>query len=605
VIISLGIRGLGVIDDAQIELGPGLTAITGETGAGKTMVLTGLSLLLGERTDAGTIGPGHDTALAEGRFAIAEDDRDSIKAMLDESGGQWDDDGTLLVTRTVSREGRSRSHLGGRSVPAATLADVGRFLVAVHGQDDQHRLLKAAHQQRALDRFAGDELAGVLADYRESHARLVDIEARLRDVVDNSPERAREAADLRETLALIDTVAPQPGEEEALRVESERLVHMDDLVQAVGLARAALSEVSDVGATGLVAQAEAALARVAQRDPQLAEIRDRLARAATELDDLGLEVSAYLTDLDADPSRAAYVEERRAALAGLRRRLEFVAAPQRDRDGAAATDLTTWRDEAEGRLAELCDDDSLRVMLRASRDEWAGRAGALAAAVSRRRRSAAQRLAECVTAELEALAMPSARLEVEIRSRTRGDVRVTIDGVEHVADRHGIDDVDFLLVPREGVSPRPLSKGASGGERSRIMLALEVVFAATDPVPTFVFDEVDAGVGGKAAVEVGRRLARLGRTSQVLVVTHLPQVAAFADRHLVVRPGEAVTSSSLSEVEGQARDRELARMLAGLEDSATALAHAQELRALAAAESGEALPEFSPAGRAVPRSSRH
>ncbi|MFM7597367.1 MAG: DNA repair protein RecN [Actinomycetota bacterium] len=594
VIIGLGIRGLGVIDDAQIELGPGLTAITGETGAGKTMVLTGLSLLLGERTDAGTIGPGHDTALAEGRFVIAQDDRDSIEAMLDESGGQWDDDGTLLVTRTVSREGRSRSHLGGRSVPAATLADVGRFLVAVHGQDDQHRLLKAAHQQRALDRFGGDELAGVLADYRESHARLVDIEARLRDVVDNSRERAREAADLRETLALIDSVAPQPGEEEALRVESERLVHMDDLVPAVGLARGALSETADVGATGLVAQAVAALARVAQRDPQLAELHDRLARTATELDDLGLDVSAYLTDLDADPTRAAYVEERRAALAGLRRRLEF----------AVATDLTTWRDEAEGRLAELCDDDSLRETLRASRDEWAARAGALAAAVSIHRRSAAQRLAECVTAELEALAMPTARLEVEIRSRTRGDARVTIDGVEHVADRHGIDDVEFLLVPREGVPPRPLSKGASGGERSRIMLALEVVFAATDPVPTFVFDEVDAGVGGKAAVEVGRRLARLGRTSQVLVVTHLPQVAAFADRHLVVRPGEAVTSSSLSEVEGQARDRELARMLAGLEDSATALAHAQELRALATAEAGEPALEFSPAGRAATRRSR-
>ena len=501
------------------------------------------------------------------------------------------DDGTLLVTRTVSREGRSRSHLGGRSVPAATLADVGRQLVAVHGQDDQHRLLQASHQRHALDRFAGDDLAARLADYRAAYAALVDLDAQINDIIHHSRERAREAEDLRETLALIQSVAPQPGEEESLRQESERLVHLDDLVQAVDAARSSLTEASEAGATGLTAQADAALARVADRDPILADARERLSRCATELSDLALELSRYLTDLEADPARAAYVEERRAALAALRRRLERVMPP--------GADLGTWREQAEARLADLSDDDRLLATLRERRSDVAGTAGALAGAMSGLRSAAASELARRVTAELDALAMPSACLVVEVKRRARGDVRLLIDGDEHPADRHGIDDVEFLLIPRDGVAPRSLAKGASGGERSRIMLALEVVFADCDPVPTFVFDEVDAGVGGKAAVEVGRRLARLGRTSQVLVVTHLPQVAAFADRHLVVRPGQAVTSSSLTEVTGDERDRELARMLAGLEDSATALAHAQELRALAEAEAGE-----SSAGRAGSRPRR-
>lgn len=590
-IIGLAIRGLGVIDDAEIELGSGLTVITGETGAGKTMVLTGLALLLGERTDAGVIGPAHDSAVAEGRFRVDDARQASIGSILDDSGGRWDDDGTLLVTRTVSREGRSRSHLGGRSVPAATLADVGKVLVAVHGQDDQHRLLQTAAQRRALDRFAGDEFARDLADYRDAYADLVSIDEQIRDVTVHSRERAREAEDLRETLALIESVAPQPGEEESLRRESERLVHLDDLVQAVSAARSALTEAAEVGAAGLVAHAEAALARVTERDPSLADVRDRLVRCATEMDDVALELSRYLTDLEADPARAAFVEERRAALAALRRRLERIVPP--------GEDLGDWRERAEARLADLSDDEQLLASLHSRRVETASRAGAGALALSRRRQAAAEDLAARVTAELDALAMPSARLVVDVRRRTRGDVQVTVEGEQHPADRYGVDEVEFLLVPRDGVAPRSLAKSASGGERSRIMLALEVVFGASDPVPTFVFDEVDAGVGGKAAVEVGRRLARLARSSQVLVVTHLPQVAAFADRHLVVRPGQAVTSSSLVEVTGDERDRELARMLAGLEDSETAMAHARELRALAVDEAAD-----SPAGRGAARGRR-
>ncbi len=577
VIVSLAIRGLGVIEDAEVDLGPGLTAITGETGAGKTMVLSGLALLLGERTDAGMVRTGHDTALAEGRFEVPEEQRGALEALLDDAGGSWDADGSLLVARTASREGRSRAHLGGRSVPASTLKSVGALLVAVHGQDDQHRLLHAAEQRRALDRFAGEAMTGALDEYREAHASLLEIESALREITDHARDRAREADELRETLALIDDVRPRPGEEEALRRESDRLLHVDEIVQSVGSAHADLAGADEPGAGGLVARARGALDRVADRDPEVAAARDRLERLRAELDDVSVDLSRFLADLDADPARAALVQERRAALGALRRRLGRLVP-----DGV---DVADWREQAEERLAELDDDGRRLEELRGLRAEGARRAGALASGLSEVRRAAAAHLAERMTEELSALAMPSARLVIEVSSRQRGgDVMVEVEGTPVPADRYGIDEVEFLLAPRRGTEPRSLAKGASGGERSRVMLALEVALAHVDPVATFVFDEVDAGVGGKAAVEVGRRLAALGRTSQVLVVTHLPQVAAFADRHLVLRPGDAVTSSCLREVAGEERHRELARMLAGQEESGSALAHAVELLEIAGTE---------------------
>lgn len=589
-ILGLAIRGLGVIDDAEIELGPGLTVVTGETGAGKTMVLTGLDLLLGGRTDSGLVRTGHPAALAEGRFAPDGPDRAALDSLVDEAGGSFDEDGSLLLARTISAEGRSRAHLGGRSVPAASLAAVGRALVAVHGQDDQHRLLHGGQQRTALDRFGGPELTAALDAYRATFAELVNVQATLRDVVDHARERARERDDLTDLLTLVANVDPQPGEEDALRAESDRLSHADELLQAAVTARDAISTDSVDTTSPSAHRALAALARAADRDPVLAATRDRLARVQEELDDIALDLARYVESLDADPGRLGYVEERRATLAGLRRRLERDAP-----EAQAWADLAAWRVDASARLAELGDDDALLADLRAREAALIAQAGAAASALSTLRSVAAARLGEAVTAELAALAMPKARLIVDVRRRgERGEVVLDVDGSPVAADRHGVDDVEFLLIAREAAPPRPLGKGASGGERSRIMLALEVVFAGIDPLPTFVFDEVDAGVGGKAAVEVGRRLARLARASQVIVVTHLPQVAAFATRHLVVRPGTAVTSSCVTEVQGEERARELARMLAGLEDSATAVAHAEELLAVAAEEAQTK----SPAGRA-------
>ena len=576
-LVELSISGVGVIDSASWEWGPGLTVITGETGSGKTMVLTGLSLVLGGPSDPGLVRSGHAHAVVEGRFAI---DDPEVTDIVSEAGGALDEDGSVVLARSVAAAGRSRAHLGGRSVPAATLASLASRLVAVHGQDDQHRLLRPAQQRAALDRFGGPSLDERRSEYRGVFEDLVATARRRDDVVRHATERQREAEDLRETIEAIDRVLPQPGEEASLRSEASRLAHLDEIMRAAAAAHDALAA-DESSASASLASATTSLARAAQRDAELADIASRSERLAAEATELALDVTRYLDALDADPRRVDEVETRRGVLADLRRRLERSSAwPD------LAADPASWREAASARLAELGDDDSLIADLTARVAELRSAASACAAALSAERAQAAERLSTAVSGELAALAMGSTRLAVTVRQRTAGahgsaEVELDIDGATYAADRHGVDDIEFLLVTRDAAEGRPLARSASGGERSRVMLALEVVFAGLDPVPTFVFDEVDAGVGGKAAIEVGHRLALLARSAQVIVVTHLAQVAAFADQHVVVRPG-TVTAASISYVTGPDRIGELARMLGGQEDSATAAAHAEELLALAA-----------------------
>ena len=574
-LVDLSIRGVGVIDSAQWEWGPGLTVITGETGSGKTMVLTGLSLVLGGASDPGIVRAGHDAAVVEGRFHV---DDPLVAELVAEAGGEPDEDGSIVLARSVAAAGRSRAHLGGRTVPAATLARLGSRLVAVHGQDDQHRLRRPAQQRAALDRFGGDEVDTAREAYRQAFDELADVLRRRQDVIAHAAERAREAADLRESVEAIDRLAPAAGEEEALRDEAGRLAHADEILRQVASAREALA--ADEGsATAALGSATASVARAAERDPALGQVAERMQRLSAESVDLAADLARYLDDLDADPGRLDAVEERRGALGDLRRRLE--------RSGAwpeLAADPVAWREAAVARLGDLGDDTGLVAALDARVTELLADSARYAGELSRARRRAADRLASAVTEELAALAMGSTQLVVDVSRRPAGsgDIDLSVDHASCGADRHGVDDIEFLLVTRDAPEGRPLAKSASGGERSRVMLALEVVFAGMDPVPTFVFDEVDAGVGGKAALEVGHRLALLARTAQVIVVTHLAQVAAFADQHVVVRPG-TVTAASISYAEGADRLTELARMLGGQEDSATAAAHAEELLDLAAA----------------------
>ena len=572
-LVELSIRGVGVIDTAEWEWGPGLTVITGETGSGKTMVLTGLALVLGGASDTGLVRSGHDSAVVEARFHV---DDPAVASLVADAGGDFDEDGSVVLTRSVAAAGRSRAHLGGRTVPAATLAELGARLVAVHGQDDQHRLLRPSQQRAALDRFGGPAVEGVREEFRRAFDELADVLRERSEVLAHAQERAREAASLRDSIDAIDRVAPILGEEDALRAEAGRLAHVDEIMRWVVAAREVLA--ADEGsATAALATASGAVTRAAERDPSLDAIRAQAERLSAETVDLASDLSRYLDGLDADPGRLDAVEERRGALGDLRRRLERTGAwPDLTGDPAA------WREAAAVRLDALGDDAGLVAALDARvaqlRSECEQRAGEL----SQARAAAAERLARAVTEELAALAMGSTRLVVDVRRRLPGsaDIDLEVDGTSCGADRHGVDDIAFLLVTRDAPEGRSLAKSASGGERSRVMLALEVVFAGMDPVPTFVFDEVDAGVGGKAAIEVGHRLALLARSAQVIVVTHLAQVAAFADRHVVVRPG-TVTAASISYAEGAVRVTELARMLGGQEDSATAAAHAEELLALA------------------------
>ncbi|MGA2826869.1 MAG: DNA repair protein RecN [Streptosporangiaceae bacterium] len=598
------ITGLGVIDDAVLELSPGFTVVTGETGAGKTMVVTGLGLLFGGRADPARVRPGAQRAVVEGRLQIEPSGQ--VARQVDEAGGELDDDGAaLVISRSVSAEGRSRAHAGGRSVPVSLLTYLADDLVAVHGQADQQQLLRAGRQREALDSYAGPDLAHVRTDYQRAYARHREANAELAELTQMARERTAEAEDLRRALEEIEALDPVAGEDAQLLAEEERLGNAEALRGAATAAHEALLGDPSAGAYDhsdaitLVGGARQELEAVRQHDPALAGLADRLNEASYLLADVAGELASYTESLDADPARLAAVQERRAALNRLVRAYGTRAAVETAAETAAQTaaaeagdgetggagpaatsdgigDLAAvlaWTKIAAARLNELEGDDERIAGLAQEEAELAAQVAELAGTLTALRADAAERFSRDVTAELTALAMPHARLTVAMRP---------LDA----PGPYGADDVEIRLAAHPGAPPLPLNKGASGGELSRVMLAIEVVFAGADPVPTFVFDEVDAGVGGKAAVEIGRRLARLARLAQVIVVTHLPQVAAFADNHLVVtKAGDGlVTSSGVVRLDQGGRVRELSRMLAGLEDSEFGRAHAEELLAMAAKE---------------------
>lgn len=577
VLEEMRIRSLGVIEDAVVELSPGFTAVTGETGAGKTMVVTSLGLLLGGRADPALVRIGAKAAVVEGRIAMKPGDRAFVRA--EEAGAELDD-GALLISRTVSAEGRSRAYVGGRTVPVGLLGELADDLVAVHGQTDQQGLLRPARQREALDRYAGGAVAVPLEKYASAYRRLRDVAAELDELTTRARERAQEADLLRFGIDEVGAAEPEPGEDAELSAEAERLGHAEALASAAAIAHAALAgnpeDPEGVDATTLVAGAQRAVDAVRAHDPELAGLASRLGEIGILLGDVAGELAGYADNLDADPLRLAAVEERRSVLAHLTRKHGT------DIDGVLA-----WAEQGAARLGELEGDDERIEGLTAERDALRAELGGLAQDLSDARAEAADRFAAAVTAELAELAMPHARVGVALRQTEAADPETGIEvGGRAVAfGPTGADEVELQLAPHPGSPARPIAKGASGGELSRVMLAVEVVFAGSDPVPTYLFDEVDAGVGGKAAVEVGRRLARLARTAQVIVVTHLPQVAAFADRQLLVEKTNdgSVTRSGVTVLEGEDRVRELSRMLAGLEDSELGRAHAEELLAAAKA----------------------
>lgn len=580
------LQQLGVIEEAELDLAPGLNVITGETGAGKTMVVSGLGLLLGERADAGLVRAGADRAVVEGEVDVPADHPAARR--VEEAGGDAEDG--LILVRTVAAEGRSRASVGGRSAPVSVLAEVGEHLVAVHGQADQWRLRDAEQHRILLDTAGGAALETALQEYAGAWEAWQRARARSIELTRSATDRSLRVGALRTALEEIERVDPSSGEEDSLRSEADRLTYAEELrLAAQGAHEALVGADPASGATegpsvgSLLGSAAAALASAADHDEELARLLTRLQELAYLAADLGPDLAAYAAAVEVDPQRLDAVHARRAELTTLLRRygsttdavLEFA------RDAAAELDAIDVSDEDLSALAQ--------EVARLRRE-----VGRIGAELTRLRRETAGRIGVQVTEELAHLAMGSATVSIDVAHRrvertTEGDgtdpegeaggsVVELADGTTVRATSSGLDTVEIRLAANPGAPARSVTRAASGGELSRVMLALELV-CGEGTVPTYVFDEVDAGVGGAAALDLGARLARLAASSQVIVVTHLGQVAAHADRHLVVRKSTdgQVTSSGVSVVEGAAREAELARMLGGVADSDAALEHAREL----------------------------
>lgn len=550
------LRNFGVISEATLDLSPGLNVLTGETGAGKTMIFRGLGVLFGAKADVSIISTGCHQAVVEVDVVVP----DEIGASLSESGAVLEDGNIAIVSRQINDTGRSRSFIGGAAVPTTVVSELGAELVAVHGQSQQLLLTKTAQQRLILDRFSG--IQDDLAHYQEVWEARIAIERRIELLTSDAHSREVELEKITRVISQFDELKPQPGEDLALEEEASKLTNVEVLYSASTSALAALAgdDSGDAGAMLGISQARKSLEREKHHDPELATLAHRVHELEIVASDIAAEISRYISHVDASPERLAFVESRRAALRQLSR--EF----------GQVDDLVSWVESARLRFDELSGGDDAVAKLR---DEFASLTASLekqAAKLTKLRSKAAESFSAKVSEELEGLAMSGARVEFRIEPAQLGPF--------------GADAIQLGLISRPNAPWVAINKGASGGELSRIMLAVQVVLAEADPIETFIFDEVDAGVGGAAAVEVGRRLARLARTSQVVVVTHLPQVAAFADNHLVVARGdsESIHNSSVHKVADSERVTELARMLAGLADSEAGAQLANELLQIAEQE---------------------
>ena len=558
---ELEIHNLGPIRSALIAPAGGMTAITGETGAGKSMLLSAIRLISGGPSDGGRVSVGANEAWAQGVF---EDASSPAAVAVAHEAGFEPEDGELFLSRKVPASGRSRSMLSGRSVPRSVLGSIAAELVTIHGQADQLRIASSARQREFLDRYAGDDVA--LAAYGKAWNVLRAMDERLKRLSSQESSMRQQADYLRESIERINRIDPQPGEMAELRARRDRIENAAEIAEGVNRALSALDasqvvdDVESSSATDLIDRASQAL-RAIHVDGVFSELADRLDSISTDLSDVVFTLSGEvdndlgMEDLDAINGRIHELDE-------LVRRW-----------GPELSDVIAWRDQAVFDLEDLDASPEKVSQLQAEREKLFGEALKAARAVSKRRVAAAKELAAKVTAELESLAMSGSKLEIRVSER------------EHL-DASGADGIDFLFTPFPGSPQMPMGKSASGGELSRLMLALELVAAekhvvagGSVPPMTFIFDEVDAGVGGKTAVELGARLAKLAQSAQVIVVTHLPQVASWADEQYVVAKGEMDDGSiatTINQVRGEARVHEIARMLSGSESEAS-LEHAEEL----------------------------
>ena len=566
---EISIRNLGIIDQSTLELGSGLNVLTGETGAGKTMILTALALVLGGKSDSALVRTGSERLIASAQFSLPTITAD-LREIAENSGSDISD-GSLILTRTVNSDGKSKAVAGGTTVPAATLANFADQLVEIHGQAANHQIVKPARQRELLDRYAGAKLSAALATYQGEFASYNDLKARIKAALDSASKRDREIGDLEEFLQGWQKLKAVRGEYSETTNQIARLSSVEDLRAASAGATEALTDETS-GALTVLGAARRFLDLAKGKDSKLDEIATSIAEGFFLIDDAAREIASYLTALEADPGKLDSLQSRKAEINSFLKKYGS--------SGSADEDLVLLAARAKGAKEAIADlnggEDRIRE-LQAELSAIKKNLVASAKNLTEIRTSASLSLSRAVTSEIAALAMPHTIFSIAI---TSADYNGSLK--ESDFTNLGCDEVAMQIQGHIGAPLIALGKGASGGEMSRIMLALEVVLAQTHPVGTYIFDEVDAGVGGKAAIEVGRRLAALAKHTQVIVVTHLPQVAAWADTHFVVKKSSdgSISQSDVTKLEDRARVEEIARMLAGLEGSASAQEHAAELLAL-------------------------
>ncbi|MSX26078.1 MAG: DNA repair protein RecN [Actinobacteria bacterium] len=574
---ELNIRGLGVIEDATLNLEPGFTVITGETGAGKTMVVTALSLLMGGRADVSAIRHGSDKASLSARLIPNEGAVD----LAQELGGDIED-GELLITRTLSRDGKNRAVLGGAPTTLNALSDLGEELIALHAQSSTFRLLKGSRQREIIDLFGGDELSKELIKYQKLFKEYRLIISEIEKILSLNQARESEIKRINEFFLNFNKVKPILNEVKSLRERADQLENVDSFTTGLQQANLSLGE-DESSALVQISQAKRAIEGIPANSKEIDDLKIEISQLQILVNELTRSISSQLDSLESNPQELETINLRRSELSALFRKFsvdqyEDPAAELISRADADAKLLTQLQD-GDGAVAEL---ENRKAIISEDLGKSANKLTAL-------RKVVAEKLSLESTNEIKALAMPNAKLIIEI-SPTSSELSVLFAGELLPCGSFGSDDATFLLIAHPGAPALPIQKGASGGELSRVMLAIELVLAQTGSVPTYLFDEVDAGVGGKAAVEVGRRLALLARHAQVLVVTHLPQVAAWADQHFAILKSstESVTSSDIKLLTSEERVSEIARMMTGLSDSSSAQEHAGELLDLVKMEKGRA-----------------
>lgn len=550
---QLSITNLGVISQADLRFSPGFTALTGETGAGKTMVLSSIELLLGQKSNSNLVRYGETELAVEGIFTSALAST-PVQTVI-EAGGIVEE-GEIILARTVRAKGRSRSHAGGRTVPSGILSKIGGELVTIHGQAEQLNLRTGSRQLALLDSYGQDGHQEVLKQFREKYHSWQQLKADLDQWENQQQAREMEVSRLQEGLGLQEKLQPYLGEEDELLRKIERLGNIEDLREAASRAYSYLSGSDGDGkdAASLVGAAVQALERGGQSDEELLQLAQGIRDASAIIMDISAEVGAYLSDLEADPGE---LDNSQSRLSQLRNAYRPYA---KDLDS-----WLSWAEMARQKLTELSGPNNQGTRLREELEKTGSELQTLGSKLTRNRQSLAKELQKKVAEELGGLQMQNAGFEIVVESSPNPSI-------------NGYDQVVFGLRQAKGAPVRPVAQGASGGELSRIMLALEVSLATrclSPDTPTFIFDEVDAGIGGQTALAVGERLARLAQHTQVIVVTHLPQVAAWADKQLVVT--KTGNQAGVREVTGEEREAEIARMLAGKAQSKSALDHAREL----------------------------